>query len=108
VRHRVTDELNERALDCFDDVGVEPYVAAAARESHLLGERMAGIAHRPLERDEEATRRTQPQPFRGIAQLAQFAVHLIDARPEATLDSTKFPAKLLSNREKPLLGPAGR
>jgi CHASE3 domain sensor protein len=61
--------------------------AIVAREHHFLAERMGGVARCPLQRGKEASCRDQPQPLRRLPQLAQLAVHLIDARV-ATSGST--------------------
>jgi hypothetical protein len=70
VRHSIAHELNERALDRFDHMGVEPYVAAPALEFHVFGCFPGDISYRAFESREEACRRAQPEPFRGVAQLA--------------------------------------
>ena len=82
-------------MNRLDDVGVEPDTAAARLECHLPGQSLSGVARHAFERDEKAAGRNQAEPFRALAQLVQFAVHLVDGGVEAALDAADSATKLL-------------
>ena len=85
----VADDLDQRPLDRAQHIGVQADAAADADEDHLLAERLGAVAGCAFKLGEEVAGRHQAQLFGRLAQLAQFAVHLVDRGPQAALDAVE-------------------
>jgi len=103
VRNGIAHDLHQCALNRIEYLRVEPDVAAATAEGHQFRLRAGGVEYRALERREKVCCRNQSQPLCRFAQLAQFAIHLVDDRDERPVRRADFTPQF-AGEEQRLIG----